>query len=114
MSLSNSTDVWFAGSHNSLCAIHIWCCRHNCPSVSNQNQQDSDNDGFGNQCDPCPNLNNLFDSDGDGIPDCFDHCPDDPNSGSGENDQDGDGIDDEAKESSGVISDEIILSHDNI
>jgi len=39
----------------------------NCPSIANQNQTNTDNDGLGNACDP--------DDDNDGIPDVSDNCP---------------------------------------
>jgi RHS repeat-associated protein len=61
----------------------------NCPSVSNPDQADSDNDGIGNACDNCPSVANpdQADADGDGIGDLCDTCPNDP-----QNDRDGDGI----------------------
>jgi hypothetical protein len=43
----------------------------NCPSVSNQDQKDSDNDDLGDACDTCDDR----DSDGDGIKNCLDKCP---------------------------------------
>jgi hypothetical protein len=45
--------------------------KDNCPSVSNQDQKDSDNDGIGDVCDSCDDR----DSDGDGIVNCLDKCP---------------------------------------
>jgi hypothetical protein len=49
----------------------------NCPAVSNPDQTDTDLDGLGDACDPCPAGPNL-DSDGDGTLDCLDGCPSDP------------------------------------
>jgi hypothetical protein len=46
----------------------------NCPANANGGQADTDGDGIGNKCDPCPGVHNSQDSDGDGTPDCFDNC----------------------------------------
>lgn len=43
----------------------------NCPSVSNPNQEDDDNNGIGNVCDTV----SPTDSDNDGVPDATDNCP---------------------------------------
>jgi DNA-binding beta-propeller fold protein YncE len=42
----------------------------NCPSVSNSDQTDTDNDGVGDACEAA----DLTDTDGDGIPDATDNC----------------------------------------
>jgi hypothetical protein len=59
----------------------------NCPSTSNPEQKDSDDDGKGDACDPCPLDPSNDDSDGDELLDCADPCPQD-----GDNDADQDGV----------------------
>ena len=56
----------------------------NCPAVTNPQQEDLDNDGLGDVCDP--------DDDGDGVNDGADNCPRVPNAG--QEDSDGDGVGD--------------------
>lgn len=46
----------------------------NCPTTSNTDQSDTDNDGVGDACDVCPDSNDTIDTDGDGIPDGCDVC----------------------------------------
>ena len=64
----------------------------NCPERTNTSQADNDNDGLGNACDNCPNDANVSqsDSDGDGIGDECDNCRDVANPG--QNDSDNDGV----------------------
>lgn len=80
----------------------------NCAAVHNPDQTDTDQDGAGNACDPCPtNAKKINpgtcgcavedkDSDGDKTLDCLDSCPLDPNKklaglcGCGVSDQDTD------------------------
>ena len=58
----------------------------NCPLVPNPGQEDSDNDGTGDACEPAP------DADADGEPDATDNCVNEPNPG--QEDEDGDDIGD--------------------
>ena len=53
----------------------------NCPTIPNQDQTDTDNDGIGNACDD--------DDDNDGIPDTQDNCPLTANADQADSDNDG-------------------------
>lgn len=59
--------------------------KDNCPFVNNPGQEDSDEDGKGNSCDPCDDR----DSDGDGIKNCLDKCPNEKETPANSNDKDG-------------------------
>ena len=58
----------------------------NCPTVANEDQLDSNNNGIGDACERCT------DTDGDGICDTVDNCPTVPNANQA--DMDGDGVGD--------------------
>lgn len=62
----------------------------NCPDVVNVDQNDGDGDGFGDVCDNCPAVANTSQSDwdGDGTGNACDNCPNDAGS---QMDNDGDG-----------------------
>gem|GEM_PF-2173315 len=59
----------------------------NCPGVANTDQGDTDNDGFGDACDPCPTIQGA-DIDHDTICDSLDNCPSTPNVGQANSDTD--------------------------
>lgn len=50
----------------------------NCPFIINNNQNNSDQDSYGDACDPAPNTpstNNNLDTDNDGVPNYLDNLP---------------------------------------
>jgi len=63
----------------------------NCPQDPNADQADADQDGVGDICDNCPDVANLdqADSDGDELGDLCDNCPEDANIDQADADQDG-------------------------
>ncbi len=110
-----------ANANDALTAIDtdgdtIYDAQDNCPSISNINQIDSDNDGFGDECSPppadpdgdavasdqCPEEaasyatsgcpSNDPTADGDFWPDALDQCPAQSGTARGCPDADGDGI----------------------
>ncbi len=62
----------------------VWNWDDNCPRTFNPNQEDSDNDGIGDVCDP-----SNIDTDGDGIVDEEDNCPYNANPDQADSDNDG-------------------------
>ena len=79
----------------------------NCPNTWNPNQQDSNNDGIGDSCQP-DDCTNIGDSDGDFICDDVDNCPNTPNTG--QEDRDGNGIGDVCDPSSEGDCNDVVVA----
>jgi hypothetical protein len=75
----------------------------NCPSDSNTDQSDRDDDGFGDVCDTCLDTagtaDGCPDGDDDGVMDTADNCPEMPNPF--QIDSDGDGMGDACQDNDG-------------
>ena len=86
ISFQFKTDYWYPGYETNYLYLDnaafgidsdndgIINIRDNCPQRSNRWQEDSDNDGIGDDCDAEPNVPDV-DSDNDGIVDGIDNCP---------------------------------------
>ena len=63
----------------------------NCPDVASADQTDTDGDGLGDICDNCPSDDNpdQADADDDGVGDVCDNCPDTPNADQADANQNG-------------------------
>jgi len=71
----------------------------NCPAFSNPGQEDDNNNGIGNACEPS-------DADSDGIPNVLDNCPIEPNTDQLDTDGDGDGDACDADDDNDGLSDD--------
>ncbi|MHC5109010.1 MAG: thrombospondin type 3 repeat-containing protein [Planctomycetota bacterium] len=79
----------------------------NCPDFASADQTDSDGDGLGDVCDNCPDDDNPGQEDGDddGVGDVCDNCPDVPNED--QEDSDGDGVGDACELGGGDWDDQL-------
>jgi hypothetical protein len=98
----------------------------NCPSESNVDQLDSDQDGLGNVCDDdddndgVPDADDAFpldpteskDSDQDGVGDNSDQCPESPSSDAGTIDEYGCGFSDGDEDGDGILNGEDAFPYD--
>ena len=81
----------------------------NCPEIANSNQDDSDEDGIGDVCDPTDDT----DTDKDGIIDSVDNCPNAVNPNQEDSDENGVGDACEAVDQTDSDGDGVIDSEDN-
>ena len=93
--------IWREDWHNSMYInvlpiyyIILVDTQDNCQTMPNEDQRDTDSDGFGDVCDNCPDLynDNQADKDEDGVGNACDNCRSVPNRD--QMDSDGDGVGD--------------------
>lgn len=84
--LSTGVRDWLVENALDIDGDEVEAWDDNCDTVPNPDQADSDGDGLGDACDPCPDLpyetaEDVADDDDDGFANCVDFCPDDDNDG---------------------------------